>query len=423
MPFLIDFPVPDPLGDFEKREYVNPLRLVNLPAEVKGEALSVPEQKIDQLLDRLADQGWDGDWAATSLVWLQHRGRLNGPQSKRLGDSLWDGMESSGVPVVPSYYSFACLRLPHPADVEPEARVKEYLRTMIRANVGSSGLDDVLDELRHSARVVNWSWSEIVELLAMLRAWWDENKHLLSWDTPTPFGPPAGELKQTTSRAVSALSAVFAQRPTDGDSSQREDLPRDFIADLATQGIAVTRLEVAMLDKATDGRAQLIDRVAAQLVDNTKDQVVDALIAARLLAEAAAGRESQSEFAQVGTMLAQGVEWRHRPGLVDRLRVVAALVSDHPWFLSATVERGLLRGLEQIADETSHGVKGNDEDEVILIRASAASLAFVLFLYYRKLGKDEPETVRRWRAICSDPNEFAEVKNAWIGAMVPKRGN
>lgn len=423
VPYLIDFPVPDPLGDFEKREYVNPLRLVNLPAEVKGEGLSVPEQTIDQLLDRLADQGHDGDWAATSLVWLQDRGKLNGPQSKRLGDWLWDGMESSGVPIVPGFYSFACMRLRHPAEVEPEARVKEYLRTTISVNMGSSGLGDVLDELRHSAGVVDWSWSEAIELQAMIRAWWDDNKYRLSWDMPAPFGSPADEFKQTTWKAVSALSAVFAPRPTDGDRRQQGDAPRDFIADLAAQGIAVTRLEVAMLDKATDGRAQLIDRVAAQLVDSTKDQVVDALVAARLLAVAAAGRESQSEFAQVGTMLAQGVEWRHRPGLVDRFRLVAALVSNHPWFLSAAVERGLLRGLEQIADETSHGVKGNDEDEVILIRASAASLAFELFLYYGKLEKDEPETVRRWRAICSDHKEFAEVKNAWIGAIVLKRGN
>lgn len=421
VPLLIDFPVPDPLGDFDEREFVNPLRLVNLPAGIRDEALKVPDKRIDQLLDRLANQGWDADWVSTSLVWLQDRGKLNVSQSKRLGDSLWDGMESSGVPVVPGFYSFACMRLPYPAEVEPDARVKEHLRTTISAKMGSSGLGDVLDELRHSAGVVDWSWSEATELMAILRAWWDESKYRLGWHMPTPFGSPANELKQTTWKAVSALSAVFAQRTTSGDRGQREEVPHDFIADLATQGIAVTRLQVAILDKATDRRAELIDRVAAQLVDSTKDQVVDALFAARLLA-IAAGQGLKSEFAQVGTMLVQGVEWRHRPGLVDRLRLVEALVNDHPWFLSARTEHGLLRGLEQIADETSQGVKGNDEDGVILIRAAAASLAFGLFLYYRELEKDEPETVQRWQAICTDPNEFAEVKNAWIGATVPKRG-
>ena len=50
------------------------------------------------------------------------------------------------------------------------------------------------------------------------------------------------------------------------------------------------------------------------------------------------------------------------------------------------------------------------------MRAAAASLAFELFEHYRKLEKEEPKIIRRWREICGDPNEFAEVKNAWMTA-------
>ena len=96
--------------------------------------------------------------------------------------------------------------------------------------------------------------------------------------------------------------------------------------------------------------------------------------------------------------------------------MVADLVEKQPWFLSAEALSGLLAGLAEIAEETSTGVRGNDRDGVIRIRAAAASLAFSLFEYCRESGLDEPEPIRRWRELCSDPDEFSEVKNSWLAA-------
>ena len=414
---LIDFPVPDQRGDIESHEYVNPLLLVSLPPGVGDEALDVPEDRIDELLERLADQGPKGDWAATSLVWLHERGRLKRSQSQRLGSLLWDGMGSSGVPTIPGVYSFAYMRLPHPGEIDPEPRVKEHLRSRIGAQMGSSGLDEVLEELRLSTRSLNWSTEEAFELVGQFRAWWDENKHRLHWEMPLPFGSPAEGLKRTTWRIVSALSEILVKQQIDQDG-EGEGALRDFVSDLTAQGMPAIRLEVATLAKSSDGREQLIGRIAAGMLDSEHDDVLDALIAARLLATAVPEQESQGEFAQVGTMLVRGVEWRHRPALLDRLRVVAGMVREFPWFLSSERETSLLRGLAYLVDESATPIKGNDSDGVILIRASAASLAFELFRHYRKLETEVPETIRRWEMICCDSNEFAEVKNAWMGVAV-----
>ena len=113
-------------------------------------------------------------------------------------------------------------------------------------------------------------------------------------------------------------------------------------------------------------------------------------------------------------MLVEGVQWRHRPALVQRLQVVADLVEKQLWFLSTEELSGLLAGLAEIAEETSTGVRGNDQDGVIPIRAAAASLAYSLREYHRQSGSDEPETIQRWRKLCNDPDEFAEVKKAWL---------
>ena len=43
-------------------------------------------------------------------------------------------------------------------------------------------------------------------------------------------------------------------------------------------------------------------------------------------------------------------------------------------------------------------------------------LAFSLFKYYQRSALDEPEVIQRWRELCSDPDEFSEVKNSWLFA-------
>ena len=109
----------------------------------------------------------------------------------------------------------------------------------------------------------------------------------------------------------------------------------------------------------------------------------------------------------------EGVQWRHRPALADRLRIAAKLLDEEPWFVSEKVEVALLGGLEQNADETRTGVKGKDVDGVIDIRAAAAWLASALFRRYEGLGSESPQAICRWRDLCGAPDEFAEIRNAW----------
>jgi len=415
-PALIDFPVPDRLDELEKREFINPVRLVHLPASVRGEELLVTEERIDELFDRSAHDSQGRDWALTSLVWLHERGKLNEQQSERLGEALWDNVEAPGVPVVAGYYSFACITLPHPPEIDPEPRAKEHLRSLIDERMGDSRLDDVLDELRNSAGVVKWSKQEAFALVAELSGWWNKNRHRLQLHMSTPFGSLADNTKRTTGKLVDALSAVFSHLSADRGGDEGVERLRELLADLGAHDVPARRLEAAILRMVPGDRQRVLKQTAAAMLDNDYDVVVDALSAAGVLAHALAEEETRGEFARIAIMLIQGVQWRHRPALAARLRVVAELVESQPWILSTDALTSLLDGLGQIADETSSGVRGNDQDGVITIRASAASLAFALSGYYQESGSALPEAIRRWRELCSDLDEFSEVKNSWIVA-------
>ena len=414
VPALIDFPVPDGQNEIEMREFLNPVRQVRLPASVRGEALAVTEKTIDELLARLTASAPDREWTMTSLVWLYEQGKLNEEQSDRLGEALWYDVEAPRVPIVPGYYSFACITLPHPSKIDPEPRVKVHLKSLIDEGLGDSRLDGVLDELRNSGSNVTWSKSEALELAGKLSRWWARNKHLLLYRTPMPFGAPAVSTNRMVTRIIRALSAVFAHLPPGHDSEMEVDALGEFLTDLERRNIPAKALESATLSIFPENRERVLDQVARAMLSNEHDVVGDALFAAGVLARTFVEQNARDDFTAVGTMLVYGIQWRHRPALVQRLQVVKDLVEKQPWFLSTQALSGMLAGLEEIAVETSSGIKGNDQDGVITIRASTASLAFALFKYYQESGSDEPEAIRRWRELCSDPDEFSEVKNSWL---------
>ena len=421
VPSLINSPVPDHLSEVERirQEFVNPLVWINRAELPRGEEqpLMIQEERIDELFNQLTSSTQHHDWTMTLLAWLHEWGKLNEQQSERLGRMLWNSVEAPRVPAVIGYYSFECInKLPHPEDIDPQQRVKEHLRLMIYERMGGSRLDNVLEkfleELEKSVEVVQWSKTEALEFVAQFLIWWHRHKHLLNHRDPGPFGPPAEHTKRTIRKIVHALSAIFLHLP---DNSEEDTGPlREFLLELARHNIPTKVSDVAILSNVAEVREELLEQVKKALLENDRDIVIDALYAARVLARKLVNEESTGEFAPIAMILVQGVQWRHRPALAYRLLIVADLVKEQHWFLSLDVLAALLAGLEKIAEETSSGIRGNDEGGVITIRASAASLAFALSEYYQESGLGEPTEIQRWREICSDPNEFSEVKNSWL---------
>ena len=154
VPSLIDFPVPESLQGLDERRFVNPVLFLKLPASVQAETIAVSEERVDELLEQLAGDAPIREWAATSLAWLNEKGKLDGQQSERLGSLLWRRVDATGAPVVRGFYSFACMTLPHPAEVDPEPRVKEHLRSAVAEQAAGGIQDRVLDELCNSAGIV-----------------------------------------------------------------------------------------------------------------------------------------------------------------------------------------------------------------------------------------------------------------------------
>lgn len=402
---LINFPIPDGLSEPKRREFVNPICWISLPLSTRGETLCVTQKRIDDLL-QLALVPKSRSWAMTSLVWLHKNGKLNQPQANRLGQLLWDGVET---PKLPLGYGLKYIELPHPDNVDLKMRIKEYLQSVFfTQQIEDSHMNTALEQLRKYVDVMTWSKVEILRLVEVLLAWSDRHKHDLHHHSPLTNKSPA----DTIQNAINALSAVLLRFPLGNDEEKTQSL-RQFCEFLAQHNIPAKRLYVATLSEVAEIREELIESVIEALLDNDNNTVLDALSAAKILAGKLAENELHDKFDPVAAILVQGIQWRHHTTLFGRLFVVTDLVKEQRWFLSSPVLASLLAGLKHIEKETSSGVRDNDVDLVITIRAEAASLAFALFEYYQDSGLDEPKAIQRWREVCSDPNEFSDVKNSW----------
>ena len=413
VPMLVDFPIPQCPKEIQGERYPNPLVLVDPTGIIRGDIIPVSLEKVDELLLQFSEADSDCDWTATTLVWLHHREKFNDEQSKRLGQLLWNCVDPPSTPNVPGFRSFACMGWPRPADIDAEARVKKRIRETIHERIGDSRWDDALEELGYSAESVQWTLVEALEFLAKISEWWEEHKKLLDRQTPSLFQSPAESTKTTMTKAVHALSSLLIHSQADADAAEGIGGLRAFCEDLAANDIPAKALEVAALSISAENESQVLQNVAAAMLDKDALVVRDALNAAYVLVRVLPKEMRPRGFEDVLTMLVQGVQWRHPPALPERLSIVANLVKSHSGVFSDHALLGLLGGLENIADETSKPVKGNDEEGVISIRKAAANLAFSLFKHHPDLVSNDSGVIQRWQSICDHPDEFAEVRNSW----------
>lgn len=410
VPILIDIPVPERLYGLDQATFSNPIQHVHIPASESPQVFNVTEERINQLLDIITGTEKDRDWAAMSLIWLHIKGQISGQQSTRLGKLLWNDVEESGIPSVAGYYSVVWIDLPHPDSIDPESRVKKHIRSIIRSQIRNNSLNEGMYELRASVGTVNWSEGEVVELFGELMKWWEENKNRLLSQNKISFELIDETIEYTASNIIHTLSMLISHL------SERNEIDslNAFINDLSSHGIPKLELEAATLPIMSGSEKQVVEKISAAMLHHDDDTVRDSLSAIRILALAWSEEKLRNKFTPLATMLIEGIQWRHRPGLKYRLRIVADLIENQPWFLSTETLNGLLSGLGEILKETESGVSGNDRDGVIGIRASGASLAFALSKHHLISQVDMPETIRRWREVCSNPNEFAEVRNSWL---------
>ena len=91
------------------------------------------------------------------------------------------------------------------------------------------------------------------------------------------------------------------------------------------------------------------------------------------------------------------------------------IVKKRPGCIGETVLSDILVGLKYIIDERVANIEPTtDVADKLACRKLAARLAYRLFRYFSSQKEEIPKIVIDWKAICTSPSEFAEVRNEWV---------
>lgn len=402
LPDLIEFQEHDNIGKFPNFfTFIVIPKHINLK-ELLGSRLRITEQKIYQIFEQIKQEKINrNSWVTTTLCWLYVNDLLNKKQSDFLAKILWNNLANEGVP---NNFDLKIITALYPNGIDPEVRIKDYFKSKI-AQFGQTASVNDMEYLRDSRNYIRWTKDEVLELVPKLKSYFATIQ-----DIP-PFFENVVLIER---RGVQAISELFDSLPQGNFTEGEKNVLIDLFEYLKQENIPSLGVKAATVEILKEQEKQnFIQEVLVAIQNKNVEVNIDAMYAVRLLAKKWNDCKSSTNFTIIGKRLVEGVKWRFQPALIFRLSVVRSLVEENHWFLTSEVIADICSGIKEIAEETKCGIKGNDDEGIILIRVEAAKLAFTLSKYHFESNIDNSEVINRWKAICEDPNEFSEVKNAW----------
>ena len=430
---LLEFPILTDLDQLEQREYPNPFVFFNPPKDLMVKSAAIRPASLEVFFSRLSsDSPAARKWAASTLGGLHDVGLLDPPELQRFADGLWSQVDSDGLPADTNYYRFAFLSLPHPTGIEPVAPFKKYVRrarfpaqeSETSTTIGLGG-DHPLWRDICEARDVEWSTKDLHSILSRLVQWWDADKaHWRRAQVDKSFPSMVSALAKQLSHLVRTLAVMVARHPDSvNDERIRSSITR-VAKECSQYEVPALQLEVACAYGLTSPRGPVLRQVDDAMTSSRTDAVIDALEAMDMISYHWASEADSADLMHLLCAASEMVRWRHGTALWATLGAVGDVVKRHPWTFVDDIERHVLTGLGRLAIESSLDedsdtgvdVQGGLEDlsTKLIVRRSAARLAYRLYEHYRARGNAIPETIDAWEEVCRSDNEFLDIRNEWL---------
>lgn len=430
------------LGDshpLEQMGYPEPFLLLSLKKQDVQRCelphISVPD--FEFLIAGLATPNGEArSRAGLRLGRLFEWGLLTSDQAAAFGESLWANVGPDGFPRI-QFLKSAFLKLPRPERVDPVKLFKSYILGVSPANfdaqaggamqisvTGKPTVNIVHGDIPWCQEILNgskglgaieWSAQEAVMLLIGIIGWWNAGKdHLREPAAQSAFSGIAGEFRARYTLLVRIVAEVVAPRLSkDLDPENKTKLKR-LLDELDEYRICSTPARAASLHIFPAREFQILSGINSAIIQDAVEQVVPTLEAIQILVGSdSANREALAPVLVGG--VGQQIKWRREHWLVSAMHVLTNLVFDWPDRLPPEIIADALLGLDNLCRESDPRFPQPSIDVPTQLswRKAAARLAYRLFERYENTEVEIPPSLLAWREICSNPEEFADVRNEW----------
>jgi len=426
IPKLLEIPYPENTNRITIEEYKNPFLLIDFKKEAiySKKKLNLNSDKINSLFDLASSESkMKRSWGLMTLIKLYELDLLKKDQEKKLGNILWSKTNNNGFPANTDLYNFVFLKLPHPDKINPYQLFKKYIDSLsfpaqkngkMRVAI-TSGNIPAYYEIIGANQYIDWSEKEIMTLLDKLINWWNSDKNYLieSISSSIPF--VSTEFEKRFSRLIDIfVKVVLLNLKIESIDKKNQKEIKELISEMNEYGLSTLRVQAAGLHILQLDEDLFIKKINDALVSNDHIKVTDGLQAI-LIMRKFGSKIKRKNVKKLLISLGHKIRWRHNVGINESLKIARLIVKKYPKNLSGEFEHSCLNGLGQLVIETDlqQRINSLEFDKRLQIRLNAASFAFQLYNFYKQKELEIPNEVLKWKEICSDPEEFAEIKVQW----------
>jgi hypothetical protein len=434
LPLLLEFSIPNDLNLITKDEYPEPFDIIAIDREYveKCKDIQIEQDVINSLLQKAGSNNTEERKRAIIRVAKFYRlNCLNEEQVKEFSNILWAQTdEPTGFPKNTNFYKFAFLNLmPHPDNIDPVLLFKEYVLKekfpiqKIKAEKGisiTSGDIPFCHELVGATKSpftdkgIDWSEQEAVGIFERLLEWWDADKEFIKKDNDTHlFGSVGDEFKKRFSNLSRILKHVVIPRLS-AQTSIKEKLSR-LLKELFEYDVPCVASYAASLYILPEQRQVIFDKIDTAILSKEGKKIKDGYNAIYQIFILHNANKISEIPKSIWLYIVSPIKWRCFPNLFNAMNSAIRTLNSFPDMITDELMNNIIFGLGCLIEETSSQNQQSSIDiaKRLDIRALSASLASALYKYYSKKDSPIPETLQKWRSICSDINEFSDIRNQW----------
>ena len=434
LPLLLEFPIPNDLNLITKDEYLEPFYLINIDKEyvAKCKDIQIEQSIINSLLQKAGSNDSEKrKRAIRRIAELYKLNLLNENQVKEFSEALWSQTdESTGFPKNTDFYKFAFLKsLPHPNKIDFVSLFKDYISKekfpiqKTKAEKGISITDgdipfchELIGATKRplSDKGIDWSEKEAVDIFYRLLEWWDADKEFTKKDNDTRFfGSTGGEFKKRFSNLTRILNHVIIPRLLP-QVSIKEELNR-LLKELSKYDIPCVATHAASLCIFPEQRLDVFAEIELAILSKHEEKIRDGYNAIYQIFVLHNTNKIAEIPSDIWSYIVSPIRWRHYQSLNNAMRLCISILNNFPETIMEESLYEILFGLNSLIEETSlqNRQSAMDIDKRLDVRSLAASLTYTLYNYYLKKELPIPEIIEKWRSICSDIEEFSDIRNKW----------
>lgn len=434
LPLLLEFPIPNDLNLITKDEYLEPFDIIAIDREyvAKCKEIQIEQSIINSLLQKVSSNDSEKRKRAISrIAELYKLNCLNEKQAREFSDILWSQTdEPTGFPKNTNFYKFAFLNfLPHPDNVDPVSLFKDYIskekfpiqKTKAEKGISITGGDipfchELIGATKRplSDKGIDWSEQEAVDIFYRLLEWWDADKEFIIRNDDTHlYGSIGDEFKKRFANLTRLLKHVVISRLSP-QTSIKEDLSR-LLKELLGYGVPCVTIHVASICIFPEQRQDVFDKIEGAILSKKEEKIRDGYNAIYQIFVLHNTNKIAEIPSDIWPYIVSPIRWRHYQSLINAMRLSISILNNFPETIMEESLYDILFGLNSLIEETSlqNRQSAMDIDKRLDVRSLAASLTYTLYNYYLKKELPIPEIIEKWRSICSDIEEFSDIRNKW----------